>query len=102
PLRKKAASGDKEAKGEVALMDLALAEVSAGRPARLADVPHGEERAFTALNLMPAKPVLYVANVEETAAATGNRHSERVEALAKSEGARAIVISAAIEAEVAV
>ena len=83
-------------------MDLALVELSAGRPARLADVPHGEERAFSGLNLMTAKPVLYVANVEEAAAATGNRHSERVEALAKAEGARAIVISAAIEAEVAV
>jgi GTP-binding protein YchF len=102
PLRKRAASGDKEAKAEVALMDLALAELSAGRPARLADLPKGEERAFRALNLMTAKPVLYVANVEEAAAASGNRHSARVEALAKSEGARAVVISAAIEAEVAV
>jgi GTP-binding protein YchF len=102
PLRKRAASGDKEAKAEVALMDLALAELSAGRPARLADLPKGEERAFRALNLMTAKPVLYVANVEEAAAASGNRHSARVDALAKSEGARAVVISAAIEAEVAV
>ena len=102
PLRKKAASGDKEAKAEVALMDLALAELSAGRPARLASVPQGQERAFRALNLLTAKPVLYVANVEEAAAATGNRHSERVEALAGSEGARAVVISAAIEAEIAV
>jgi ribosome-binding ATPase len=102
PLRKKAASGDKEAKAEVGLMDLALAELSAGRPARLAEVPKGEERAFAALNLMTAKPVLYVANVEEAAAASGNRHSERVEELAKSDGARAVVISAAIEAEVAV
>jgi len=102
PLRKRAASGDKEAKAEVALMDLALSELSAGRPARLAAVPKGEERAFRALNLMTAKPVLYVANVEEAAAASGNRHSERVQDLAKSEGARAIVISAAIEAEVAV
>src|SRR5258707_469452 len=102
PLRKKAATGDKEAKAEAALMDLALTELAAGRPARLAEVPHGEERAFNALNLMTAKPVLYVANVEEAAAATGNRHSERVEALARSESARAIVISAAIEAEIAV
>jgi ribosome-binding ATPase len=102
PLRKKAASGDKEAKAEMALMDLALAELSAGRPARLAEVPKGEERAFKSLNLMTAKPVLYVANVEEAAAATGNRHSERVVELAKSEGARAVVIAAAIEAEIAI
>src|SRR5262249_37860242 len=75
PLRKKAASGDKEAKADVALMDLALAELSAGRPARLAALPKGEESAFRALDLMTTKPVLYVANVEETAAAAGNRHS---------------------------
>ena len=102
PLRKKAASGDKEAKTEVALMELALAELSLGRPARLAEVPKGEERAFKALNLMTAKPVLYVANVEEAAAASGNRHSQRVEELARSEGARAVAIAAAIEAEIAV
>jgi hypothetical protein len=102
PLRKKAASGDKEAKVDVALMELALAQLSAGRPARLADVPKGEERAFKALNLMTAKPVLYVANVEEASAATGNRHSQRVEELARSEGARAVVIAAAIEAEIAI
>jgi GTP-binding protein YchF len=101
PLRKKATSGDKEAKLELALMELALAELSAGRPARLVSVPKGEERAFAALNLMTAKPVLYVANVEETAAATGNHHSQRVEELARSEGARAVVIAAAIEAEIA-
>ena len=102
PLRKKAASGDKEAKVDVGLMELALAQLSAGRPARLADVPKGEERAFKALNLMTAKPVLYVANVEEASAATGNRHSQRVEELARSEGARAVVIAAAIEAEIAI
>jgi ribosome-binding ATPase len=102
PLRKKAASGDKEARLEVALMELALGELSAGRPARLAEVPKGEERAYGALNLMTGKPVLYVANVEEAAAATGNRHSQRVEELARSEGARAVVIAAAIEAEIAV
>jgi GTP-binding protein YchF len=102
PLRKKAASGDKDAKAEVTLMDLALAELAAGRPARLVEVPKGEERAFRALNLMTAKPVLYVANVDEAAAATGNPYSERVEQLAKSEGARSVVIAAAIEAEIAV
>ena len=102
PLRKKAASGDKEAKIEAALMELALAELSAGRPARLAKVPKGQERAFKALNLMTAKPVLYVANVEEASAATGNLHSQRVEELARSEGARAVVIAAAIEAEIAI
>ncbi len=101
PLRKRAATGDKEAKAEVALMDAALIELSAGRPARLAKIAPTDETAFRALNLMTAKPVLYVANVDEASAATGNRHSERVAELAKAEGAGFVAISAAIVAEIA-
>jgi ribosome-binding ATPase len=101
PLRKKAQSGDKAAKAEVALMDAAIALLSEGKPARLVDVPKGEETAFQALNLLTAKPILYVANVEEAAAATGNTHSAKVAEMAKAEGAASVVISAAIEAEVA-
>jgi GTP-binding protein YchF len=101
PLRKRAASGDKDAKAEVALMDGCIALLSDGKPARLLSVPNGHEDAFRALNLLTAKPVLYVANVDEASAATGNRHSQRVEELAKSEGAGVVVISAAIESEIA-
>jgi GTP-binding protein YchF len=101
PLRKRAQGGDKEAKAEVALMDAALEVLAAGRPARTADIPAGEEKAFAALNLMTSKPVLYVANVDEGSAATGNALSARVEAMAAAEGAASVVISAAIEAEIA-
>ncbi len=101
PLRKRAQSGDKEAKAEVALMDAALTLLADGKPARLAEVPKEEEAAFRALNLLTAKPVLYVANVDEASAATGNDHSRRVEEMAKAEGAGCVVISAAIEAEIA-
>jgi GTP-binding protein YchF len=101
PLRKRAAQADKEARAELALMDAALAELSAGRPARLAGIAPNEVAAFRGLNLMTAKPILYVANVDEASAATGNRHSERIAELARSEGAGMVVISAAIEAEVA-
>jgi hypothetical protein len=101
PIRKRAVSGDKEAKAEVALMDGAIALLAEGKPARLLSVADGEETAFKALNLLTAKPVLYVANVEEASAATGNAHSKRVEELARAEGAGAVVISAAIEAEIA-
>jgi GTP-binding protein YchF len=101
PLRKRAASGDKASKAEVALMDAALAVLAEGKPARLAAVPKGEEAAFRALNLLTAKPVLYVANVEEDAAAAGNIHSARVAEMARAEGAGAIALSAAIEAEIA-
>src|SRR5437870_648538 len=85
PLRKRAATGDKTAKAEAALMDAALTELQQGRPARLAKIAPNEEAAFQALNLLTAKPVLYVANVEEAAAATGNAHSKRVEEMAKAE-----------------
>jgi len=100
-LRKRAQGGDKEAKAEVALMDAALAVLGDGKPARMADIPAGEENAFAALNLLTAKPVLYVANVDEGSAATGNALSARVEAMAQAEGAASVVISAAIEAEIA-
>jgi hypothetical protein len=101
PLRKRAQTGDKEAKAEVALMDAALAALNAGKPARTAEIPDTEAKAFQALSLMTAKPVLYVANVDEASAATGNALSARVEAMARAEGAGSVVISAAIEAEIA-
>jgi GTP-binding protein YchF len=101
PLRKKAQAGDKEAKAEVALMDAALALLSAGKPARLVVVPKGEEAAFRGLNLLTEKPILYVANVDEASAALGNRHSEAAAKMASSEGAGFVMISAAIEAEIA-
>ena len=101
PLRKKAQAGDKEAKAEVALMDAALVLLAAGKPARLVAVPKGEEAAFRALNLLTAKPILYVANVDEASAATGNRFSEAVAGMAKAEGAGFVAISAAIESEIA-
>jgi GTP-binding protein YchF len=101
PLRKKAQSGDKEARAEVALMDAAITLLAEGKPARLVEIPKEEDAAFRALNLLTAKPILYVANVDEASAATGNRHSEAVAAMAKAEGAGFVMISAAIEAEIA-
>ncbi len=101
PLRKRAQGGDKEAKEQVEIMDLALVALREGKPARTVDVPKGAEDAFRQLNLLTSKPVLYVCNVEEASAGTGNRHSEAVFKMAAAQGAKAVVISAAIEAEVA-
>jgi hypothetical protein len=98
---KKAQSGDKEAKATVALIDLALEQLKAGRPARFADVPAEDERAWRMLQLLTSKPVFFICNVEEASAATGNRHSTAVDARAKAEGAPAVVICAQIEAELA-
>jgi GTP-binding protein YchF len=100
PLAKKATSGDKEARTQVALIDKALALVSAGRPARLAELTPEEERPFRQLQLLTAKPVVYVCNVDE-AAIGGNALSRRVEERAKAEGAGCVVICAKLEAELA-
>jgi GTP-binding protein YchF len=101
PLEKKAKSGDKEAKAQVALMDKALALLREGKPARLAELTAEEEPLYRQLQLLTAKPVLYVCNVDEADAAAGNAHSRAVEERAKAEGAGAVVISAKIEAELA-
>lgn len=99
---KKANSGDKEAKAQVALIDLALAELNAGRPARRADVPKDDLKAWNMLQLLTSKPILFVANVDEASAAEGNEYSRKVEERAAQEGAASVVISAQIESELAV
>jgi hypothetical protein len=101
-LEKKAKTGDKEAKEALALIELALAELREGRPARRADVPADKRREWRMLQLLTAKPVLYIANVDEESAATGNAHSARVEEYAAKENAPCVVISAKIESEIAV
>jgi GTP-binding protein YchF len=100
-IEKKAKSGDKDSKAQVALMDKALVLLREGKPARLADLTPEEAPAFAALQLLTAKPVLYVCNVDEGSAATGNEFSRAVDDRAKAEGAAVVVISAKIETEFA-
>ena len=100
-LRKKATTKDKKAIEELELVDLALAELLEGRPARLVDIPKGRERDFKNLQLLTSKPVLFVCNVEEDSAATGNSLSAKVAGRAAAEGAETVVISARIEEELA-
>ena len=99
--QKKAAQGDKEAKITASVLGQALELLREGKPARLT-VPKDEEeaRVFAQAQLITAKPVLYVCNVEEEAASDGNGFSARVFDKAKAEGANAVVVSAAIEAEI--
>ncbi len=97
--QKKARGGDKESIAQVALMEPIVTALQEGRPARTAIAPADAEAARR-LQLLTSKPVLYVCNVEEASASTGNAQSERVAARAKAEGARMVVVSAAIEAEV--
>jgi ribosome-binding ATPase len=101
-LEKKAKQGDKEARDALDLVNRCLALLRDGKPARLVERKAEEQRAFAMLGLLTAKPVLYVCNVEEAAAAAGNAHSRKVEERAEQEGAAAVVISAKIESEIAV
>ena len=98
--QKRARGGDKEAVAAVALMEPLVAALQDGKPVR-AVLPAGQEEAVRRLQLLTSKPVLYVCNVEEGSAATGNTFSAAVEARAQAEGARTVIVSAAIEAEVA-
>ncbi|PHS26032.1 MAG: redox-regulated ATPase YchF [Robiginitomaculum sp.] len=98
---KKARSGDKEAKIAIALMDLALNELREGRPARAAKVPADDRRAWKGLQLLTSKPIMFVCNVDEESAGSGNDYSRTVEEFAKIEGAPVVIISAQIEAELA-
>jgi len=100
-LVKRARGGDKDAKDTLVVAERAAAVLREGRPARVVPLAAEEERAFNGLQLLTAKPVLYVCNVEEGDAAGGNAATARVQARAASEGAAAVVISARIEAEVA-
>jgi hypothetical protein len=101
-LAKKAAQGDKEAKVQASILGQALELLRDSKPARLAEPKDEEEaKALGRAQLLTSKPILYVCNVDESDAATGNAHSARVIAKAEAEGARAVIISAAIEAEIA-
>ena len=97
---KKATGGDKEAKAAASVLGQALDLLRAGKPARLTEPKDiEEERILKQAQLLTTKPVLYVCNVEEAKAATGNAHSEAVFARARAEGAQAVIVSAAIESE---
>ncbi len=101
-LEKKARGGDKEAKETLDLVGRSLALLREGKPARLVARKSEEEKAFRLLGLLTAKPVLYVCNVDESAAASGNDQARKVAARAAEEGAACVVISAQIEAEIAI
>jgi len=101
-LTKKAQQGDKEAKVEASVLGQALELLRDSKPARLTQPKDVEEaKALGRAQLLTAKPVLYVCNVDEGEAATGNANSARVSEKAAAEGAVAVTISAAIEAEIA-
>jgi GTP-binding protein YchF len=101
-LVKKLKSNDKEILGQHAFATKVKAALEAGKPARTV-VPSDieEQRYMKLLQMMTSKPIMYVCNVNEEDAASGNEWTKKVEAMASSQGARSVVISAAIEAEIA-
>ena len=103
-MQKKAKSGDKEALVMAKIMEQVLAVLESGKPAisaKPSDTDIDELRAFNMLHLLTAKPVLYVANVDEASAANGNNYSKLITEFAEKEGNTSTIISAKIEEEIA-
>ncbi len=98
-LVKRARGQDKEAKARLELLERILPAMEQGRQARTLDLSADDRLLLRDFNLLSAKPVLYVCNVDEGSAASGNALTARVAAMAEAQGARHVVICAAIEAE---
>ncbi|WP_022707328.1 redox-regulated ATPase YchF [Paracoccus zeaxanthinifaciens] len=99
-LQRKLKGGDKEAAEQQGLLQRALAVLENGQPARTVEISEDEQKAWDMLQLLTAKPVLYVCNVDENEAAEGNALSDKVAQMAAKQGAGHVVISAKIEEEI--
>jgi len=100
-LVKKARGQDKEAKARVELLERILPPMEEGKSARQLQLGDEDRQLLRGFNLMTAKPVLFVCNVDEGSAATGNALSDRVASMAATLGARSVVVAAGIESELA-
>jgi len=100
-LSRKVRGGDKEAVVQERLLKAAQAVLEDGKPARVVEVDAEDAKAWRMLQLLTAKPVLYVCNVEEASAGSGNSQSAKVAEMAAAEGNAHVVISARIEEEIA-
>ena len=99
-LARKIKGGDKELLDQDRLLRAALDVLNAGKPARTVSVSEVDQKQWRMLQLLTAKPVLFVCNVEEACAASGNSQSARVATMARAQGAASVVISARIEEEI--
>jgi GTP-binding protein YchF len=100
-LEKIAKSGDAKAKKELAIITLYKDTLLAGKNARMIELSKEDKELVSDLQLLTAKPVIYVANVDESSIHTGNNHVEALKDAVKHEQAEVVVISAAIEAQIA-
>ncbi|MCH2077953.1 MAG: redox-regulated ATPase YchF [Rhodobacteraceae bacterium] len=99
-LVRKLKGGDKEAVTQERLLVAAQEALEDGRPARTVEVDAEDLKAWKMLQLLTAKPVLYVCNVDEGSASEGNAFSAKVAEMAAEQGAGTVVISAQIEEEI--
>jgi hypothetical protein len=97
---RKLKGGDKDAVLQERLLAAAQAALEDGQPARTVEVSAEDQKAWKGLQLLTTKPILYVCNVDEASAATGNAFSAAVEKMAAEQGAASVVISARIEEEI--
>ncbi len=93
--------GDKSQAHDLAVMEAIYAHLGEGKNARAMDIDEEDEDFVKSLGLLSYKPIIYVANVSEDDAATGNEYSEKVKKIAEAEGSETVVICAGIEAELA-
>jgi len=96
---RKQAKSDKTAQVELQALEKLQAALDEGKPARLVPLSPEEEASIKGLGLLTRKKVIYAANVAETELATGNAWVEQVRQVAQAEGARVVVVSAQVEAE---
>ena len=99
-LSRKVRGGDKEAVQQESLLNSALKKLEEGLPARSVEIAEEDQKAWQMLQLLTAKPILFVCNVEENSAATGNSYSDKVVSMAASQDAGVVIISAQIEEEI--
>lgn len=99
-LVRKIKGNDKEALQQERLLAAAQKVLEDGQPARTVEVDAEDAKAWKNLQLLTTKPVLFVCNVDEGAAAEGNEFSVKVAEMAASQGAGSVVISAQIEEEI--
>ncbi len=98
---KRAKTGDRESKEQAAVMEPIIAALQDGQPARTVEFAKEQRETVRRLQLLTDKPIMYICNVDEESAGTGNEWSSKVTAWAAEQGAASVTIAAAIEAEVA-
>ncbi len=100
--QKAASAGNKDAKIEASVMEAYKAALDAGKNARTVTFDTKDEQEVARnLFLLTSKPVLYVCNVDETAAKDGNEWTKKIEAIAAEEGAESMIVAAKTEEDIA-